>query len=58
MYVPPISGSAIWVWKAVIPTNWTVLDVIRPYIRNCSSPLYRAHLVNDDNRVVKITIPK
>ena len=25
MYVPPITGSEIWVWKAEIPTNWTVL---------------------------------
>lgn len=25
MYVPPISGSAIWVWNAQIPINCTVL---------------------------------
>lgn len=25
MYVPPINGSAIWVWNAEIPTNCTVL---------------------------------
>lgn len=27
MYVPPIKGSAIWVWNAEIPTNCTVLKV-------------------------------
>ena len=25
IYVPPIKGSAIWVWNAEIPTNCTVL---------------------------------
>lgn len=25
MYVPPMSGSETRVWKAEMPTNWTVL---------------------------------
>ena len=27
IYVPPMRGSAIWVWNAEIPTNCTVLEV-------------------------------
>ena len=27
MYVPPINGSEILVWKADMPTNWIVLQV-------------------------------
>jgi len=26
MYVPPIRGSEIMVWKADMPTNWIVLQ--------------------------------
>lgn len=53
MYVPPISGSAIWVWKAVIPTNCTVLP-----ISFRKSPACRTYLETDDNKVVAMMIPK
>lgn len=28
MYVPPISGSDMRVWNALMPTNWIVLNTV------------------------------
>lgn len=53
MYVPPIKGSAIWVWNAQTPMNWTVLFVSSTGIGG-----FATHLVNEDNRVVATTTPK
>jgi hypothetical protein len=55
MYVPPISGSAIWVWKAVMPTNWTVLQ---QSVMWSLATWSEADLETEESRVVAIMIPK
>ena len=54
MYVPPIRGSAICVWNAVIPTNCTVL----PMSYLLSRKTAKTYLASELSKVVATTKAK
>lgn len=58
MYVPPIKGSAICVWKAVMPTNWTVLYSQVNAIPAEEKRDLCAYLAREDSKVVATTSVK